>query len=217
MPQFERAVLFVNGEMENPDHLSITKCDYLVAVDNGMRHLVTLNLTPHLLIGDLDSIDPDHVEFLQAKGVEIRRFPPEKDQTDLELALELVIQKGFTRILMVAALGGRLDQTLANIALLGRDDLKDIDIRMEDGLTSVFIVRNESRFDTSPGDTISLLPLGTPVSGITTHGLAYPLEKETLYPHQTRGISNTAIADEVSIKKSQGNLLCIHTKLRLEE
>jgi len=200
----------VNGEMGNADCLTFTERDFLVAVDNGMRHLVTLNLTPHLLIGDLDSIDPTHVEYLQDKSVEIKIFPPEKDQTDLELALDLVIQKGFKRILLVAALGGRLDQTLANIALLGRDDLKDIDIRMEDGQTMVFMMHKVTRFETSPGDTISLIPLDGPVTGITTQGLAYPLKNETLYPHQTRGISNQMTQSTATVNLQHGLLLCIH-------
>jgi len=213
MQEFNRAVLFVNGECKDPKRLKLGEHDYLIAVDGGMQHLNRLALTPHLIIGDMDSIDPLDLQSMLAEGVQIKRFPPQKDQTDLELAIDLVLQKGFKRILLIAALGGRLDQSLANIFLLTRDDLKDIDVCMQDGQESVFLIRREAHIQTLPGDRISLLPLCAPVTGISTKGLRYPLKEGNLFSQKTRGISNEALTNKVSIIIKSGSLLCIHTHM----
>lgn len=212
MPNTQRAVLFVNGEAKDLSRLPLNHQDYLVAVDGGLRHLDTLGLRPHLLIGDFDSIDASRLQALAGQGVAVQRFPPAKNQTDLELALDFVLQQGFTRILIVAALGGRLDQTLANLALLSRPDLYTREVCLDDGHEIVFLIRKAVTIPTTPGDTLSLLPLCEPATGITTQGLSYPLTNETLYAHQTRGISNQAASDQVSIQLTAGVLLCIHTR-----
>ncbi len=217
MSQFKRAVLFVNGIAGNLARIQLHDTDYLVAVDGGLRYLQSLQRTPHLLIGDLDSVDPALLPGLVSAGVEILRYPPAKDQTDLELALYHVIAKGYRHILLVAALGGRLDQTLANLALLTSPDLDSLDISLDDGDEHAYLVRSQLYLACEPGERISLIPICTPVRGITTSGLAYPLVNEILYPHQTRGISNEANSSEVTITIESGLLLCLHTCKQINE
>lgn len=212
MSTYRRAVLFANGEAGRLERLNLQTSDYLVAVDGGLRHLIALNHTPHLLIGDLDSVDEQLLPDLEAQGVQIMRFPPAKDQTDLELALYQVLAQGFKHILIVAALGGRLDQTLGNLALLTSPDLEAIDVQLDDGSERIFIIRSHLDFPCEPGETVSLIPWGSTVSGITTTGLQYPLEDETLNPHQTRGISNITNTDRVVIHVGSGLLLCLDTR-----
>jgi len=212
MSTYRRAVLFANGEAGRLERLNLQTSDYLVAVDGGLRHLIALNHTPHLLIGDLDSVDDQLLPDLEAQGVQIMRFPPAKDQTDLELALYQVLAQGFKHILIVAALGGRLDQTLGNLALLTSPDLEAIDVQLDDGSERIFIIRSHLDFPCEPGETVSLIPWGSTVSGITTTGLQYPLEDETLNPHQTRGISNITNTDRVVIHVGSGLLLCLDTR-----
>ena len=78
MPEFNRAVLFINGECKDLNHLELEEHDFLVAVDGGMQYLNRLALTPHLIIGDMDSIDPLDLQSMLAEGVQIERFPPQK-------------------------------------------------------------------------------------------------------------------------------------------
>jgi len=212
MSTYRRAVLFANGEAGRLERLNLQTSDYLVAVDGGLRHLIALNLIPHLLIGDLDSVDEQLLPDLEAQGVQIMRFPPAKDQTDLELALYQVLAQGFRQILVVAALGGRLDQTLGNLSLLTSPDLEAIDVQLDDGSERIFIIRSHLDFACEPVEIVSLVPWGSTVSGITTTGLQYPLEDETLYPHQTRGISNVSIGSQVSIQIETGLLICLHSR-----
>jgi len=120
----KRAVLFANGEAANPNSLELHADDFRVAVDGGLHKLQALQLAPHLLIGDMDSLSAQEVEACQQAGIEILRFPAAKNKTDLELALDEVLRRGFQEIMIVNALGGRLDQTLGNLSLLARPDLK---------------------------------------------------------------------------------------------
>ena len=120
-----RAILFANGEVDPYGFLEklITDKDFLVAVDGGLRHLEALGLPPDVLIGDLDSVTPAQIERLIASQTEVIKFPIEKDETDLELALVEVVKRGVEEIVIIGGLGGRIDQTLANLFLLLLPDL----------------------------------------------------------------------------------------------
>ena len=210
----KRAFVFVNGTLANLEGIrsQIETGDTLVAVDGGLRHLDALGLTPNLVIGDLDSIDPQRLADLQAAGITIERFPREKDETDLELALLKLSQTGYDVIRVVAALGGRLDQTLANLFLLELDGLEKVNIRLDDGREEILIIRDTAIVAGKPGETFSLLAMDGCTRGIQTQGLKYPLKDETLCPNRSRGISNEMLGDEAQIKIHSGRLLCIHTR-----
>ena len=208
----KRAVLFVNGQAKPGFEVSLLPGDFLIAVDGGLGHLRRLGLTPNLLIGDLDSVDAAELADIAAAGVEIRRFPPAKDQTDLELALDYALDFGYTQIVIAYPFGDRLDHTLGNLSLLSRPDLNSKTLSLEDGQVEARLLRSGARFSSQPGELISLFAWGDPVQGITTQRLEYPLRSETLIPWQTRGISNVALADSFEINFHHGRLLVIKTK-----
>lgn len=213
---FQRAILFANGELEETRWLAqfITAEDYLIAVDGGLRHLLRVGRNPHLLIGDLDSVTPAQLEQMKAAGVEIRQYPVEKDETDLELALLAAVKMGLHELVIVAALGGRLDQTLGNLSLLLLPELQELSIRLEDGRQEIFLIRSSATLRGRAGEIVSLIPLWGQVEGVTTEALAYPLRHETLYSERTRGISNVMLDNQANIRIDSGNLLCIHTHLK---
>jgi thiamine pyrophosphokinase len=211
-----RAILFVNGEIAEPGFLT-TVCrqdDTLIAVDGGYRHLEHLGMIPHILIGDLDSTPADVLERYQQEKVRILRYPVEKDETDLELGLRLAAAEGYTEILLVGALGGRLDQTLANLFLMGMPLLADRLVKLVDANLEVVLIRERYEIHGQAGDGVSLLPLHGPARGVSTEGLYYPLEGEVLHPENSRGISNTMLAERAVVTLTEGVLVCIHTWLR---
>ncbi len=212
MSKTERAVLFANGEAQSRAALALQGDDFLVAVDGGLHHLHALGLSPQLLIGDMDSLSAQEVEACKQAGAEVLRFPPAKNKTDLELALDEVLKRGYRNILIAFALGGRLDQTLGNLALLSRPDLGDCSVRIDDGLTEVALLRHIITLACQPGDTVSLLPWGGEAGGVVTHGLEYALEGETLLPWQTHGISNRCTGERFSVSLKHGALLLIHSR-----
>ena len=210
----KRTVIFVNGRLRSPKRLAalLRPDDWLVAADGGLRHLRCLGLAPRLLIGDLDSVTEDEVRWAAENSAEVRRYPREKDETDLELALAAGLQTGSREILLAAALGGRLDQTLGNLGLLLRPDLDGLDVRLEDGREEVFLIRGRAEIQGRAGDIVSLLPWNGQAEGVATLALRYPLRGETLYPDRTRGISNEMQGDTAQVRLRAGSLLCIHTR-----
>lgn len=209
-----RAVVFANGMLENPRAIveSLQPGDYLIAADGGLGHIRDLNLVPDMIIGDLDSISKKDLAWLEARQVEILEFSRDKDYTDLELALREAKKRGFKRIMIAAALGGRADQAQANIALLSLQELSNCEIALDDGLTEIRLIVDSLTIKGSPGDTVSLLPLCRPAEGVLTERLKYPLNSETLEPGQTRGISNVMLADSAKVSLRKGRLLCVHIR-----
>jgi thiamine pyrophosphokinase len=113
---------------------------------------------------------------------------------------------------MVAGFGGRLDQMLGNLSLLTDPAAIDADVRLDDGVTEAFCITGKATLHGQPGETVSLLPWGLPAEGVTTDGLVYPLNRATLLPYRTRGISNQMLADTAKISIRRGTLLCVHQR-----
>jgi len=211
-PHTNKVILFANGELLAPENIltHIERGDKLIAVDGGLNHMINLGLTPNLIIGDLDSAREDDVQRFCSQGVEVQKYPAEKNETDLEIALNSVLALKPKVILVVAALGNRLDQTLGNIFLLTQPKFADQDIRLIDGRQEVFLIRTFAAITGTAGQRVSLLPLNIPAVGVQTTGLKYPLENETLYPDKTRGISNQMTQSTATVNLQHGLLLCIH-------
>lgn len=207
-----RLFLFTNGLL--PDLAAARRLiqpgDILYAADGGTHHILALGLLPALVVGDMDSLSKDEWELLQAKGVEVQLFPRDKDQTDLELALQLAIKAGHHSIRIVGALGGRLDHTLGNLALLHDPHFSTYDIRLDDGVEEAFYIRSEALIYGKPGELVSLLPWDGDAVGVSTQGLRWSLNTETLYAEKTRGISNEMTSDTASISLKSGCLLILH-------
>ncbi len=210
----QRVFIFVNGFLPDPKRAQamVRPDDILIAADGGIRYLLALRFQPHAVVGDLDSLHPLLLETLQQQGTVIHSYPREKDETDLELALRHALEYGPQAIRVVGAVGLRLDQTLANMALLAAPWLEGIDVRLDDGLEEVLLVRSEGTVEGLPGETVSLIPWGMPVEGITTEGLRWPLREETLYPDRTRGISNELTSPRAHVRIRSGLLFVVHRR-----
>ncbi|MBI3240838.1 MAG: thiamine diphosphokinase [Chloroflexi bacterium] len=208
-----RTVIFANGELQDLDaaRAVVQPTDTIIAADGGAKHCLALGVLPHILIGDFDSLAPTDLTALEAAGTRIIRHPARKDQTDLELALDFALTGGADDIIVLGALGGRWDQTLANLLLLAWPALSSTRIRLLDGTQEISLLRGpgELTFAGTAGDTISLIPVGGDASGITTSGLEYPLSGETLNFGSTRGISNVMIEPQVTVALTKGLLICV--------
>lgn len=208
------AVIFASGRLPNlrAARRLINPGDWLVAADGGARQLGRLGLLPHLLIGDMDSLTREEVAAFERAGVRLQRRPVEKDETDLELALRAALDRCCTRVRIAGAMGGRFDQVLGHLFLLMLPEAAGIDLRLDDGVEEVFLIRERGVIDGQPGDVVSLLPLAEPAVEVSTRGLKYPLAAETLYPHRTRGISNVMLLAQAEVYVSSGCLVCVHRR-----
>lgn len=212
-----RILIFANGELPDLEkaRLLLRADDTIVCADGGTRHALALDVQPKLIIGDMDSAEKAQLQKLQEAGAAMELFPRDKNETDLELAINHAIELKPEQIFIVAALGGRLDQTLANITLLADPRLASFDVRLDDGVEEIFICRDQAQVRGRSGDLVSLIPWQGAVSEVQTKNLKWPLQRETLYPDRTRGISNEMIGETASISIGSGLLLIVHRRQSL--
>jgi len=211
-----RAVIVANGVMESETDIAFwaKEADVIVAADGGTNYCYQADIIPDLVIGDLDSTSPDILNWVKQAGKEIRSYPVEKDYTDLELALRHVAAHGAEEIVILGALGARWDMSLANLMLLGADFMADLKVRLVDGPQEAFLLKGgkSTTIHGEAGDLISLIPLGRDALEVTTEGLRYPLNHETLYFAATRGVSNRLISNVATICLGEGLLICLHQR-----
>jgi thiamine pyrophosphokinase len=209
-----RVLIFANGILPDLERARriLHPGDLMVCADGGTRHARALGLTPAALVGDLDSVGQEDRTALASANVELVQYPEDKDETDLELALRYALQHDPSSIVVVGALGQRLDHTIGNISLLLDSRLIGRDCRLDDGVEQAFICRDRSRIVGAAGDLVSLVPWGGPAAGVSTDGLRWPLDGDTLHPERSRGISNEMQGDSASVWLESGLLLVIHRR-----
>ncbi len=204
----DAAIVLVGGD---PVDVSITDdlpdCAFVIAADSGLHQAEILGLEPDLIIGDLDSVSA--AALARAEGIPIEQHPPEKDRTDLELALDAVRRLDVERAVVVGGGGGRLDHFLVNAAVLRDPALAGMRIEWFANGAHVYLVRHETTLHGAPGDLVSLLAVDGPATGVTTYGLKWEMLEATLEPTSGKGISNVFLRPVVSVSVEQGALLAI--------
>lgn len=193
----------------------------VIAADGGARHAGRLGLKVDRWVGDGDSIEPDDLAALGAAGVDIRRSPADKDESDTELAVLAAVEAGADAVTILGALGGvRVDHALSNVGLLEHPALAgrpawlfdEHGVRLSlvsapDGAGRAVVREAAGR----TGDLVSLVPLGVSAAGVTTEGLRFPLSGEPLVLGRTRGVSNVRTRSVTRITLESGRLLVIET------
>ena len=190
----------------------------VVAADGGYVRALAIGFKPNVLVGDLDSLGADQVAAAASSGVAVRRFRPDKDESDTELALLEALALGATRVTVLGAFGGpRLDHALANLWLLAHPKLAGVDLVLLDAGARARLVTAPGP-DGAPvmrplpgrlGAIVSLLPFGGDAEGVTTHGLRYPLRDEPLRSGPARGLSNVRVAADAAVTLRRGRLLVV--------
>ena len=130
-----------------------------------------------------------------------------------ELAIQHALTLNPEQVIILAALGGRLDQTLGNIALISNLKPVTCNLKLDDGIEEVFFCHEQVQINGSSGDIVSLIPWQGEVTGIVTTNLKWRLQDETLYPQKTRGISNEILNGMATIQIKSGSLLIVHRRV----
>jgi thiamine pyrophosphokinase len=206
-------VIVANGELTAGEWVVpyLRQATTLIAADGGLDHLLTLGRTPDVVIGDLDSATKEALAAARQAEVEVLVHPAEKDETDLELALRYAAAFDDQEIIVLGSLGGRLDQSLANVFLLIAPFLHGRRVKIVEPNQEAWIMSaGENHISGSVGDRVSLLPLGGDARIKQTTGLAWPLVDEPLLQGMSRGISNRLIAETATVEIAKGTLLCVH-------
>ena len=180
--------------------------DFVIAADGGLRLCEALGLTPHLLLGDLDSLG----ESVPA-GLPLRRLPVEKDDTDTLAALREGLARGYRFFRLYGGTGGRFDHTLANLQSLLFLARQGATATLYDPHFTATLLENGSlRFPAGLCGTVSVFAFGGPAEGVCETGLKYQIENVRLTPDFPLGVSNALLGQEAEISVKSGALLILY-------
>ncbi|HEX7714149.1 MAG TPA: thiamine diphosphokinase [Bacillota bacterium] len=186
--------------------------EILYAADRGATYLLELGVMPDLLVGDMDSFAESDLSRLAAAGVQIEKYPEAKNETDLELVVGQALKAGALRIRIFGGLGGRFDHTLGNLGLLVNSLEHGVEAYLIDETHEITATSRDIVLTAKPGWAVSLIPWTNRVTGVTTTGLKFPLQNDTLYFSHTRGIHNQFTAATARVTMKTGILLIVSFK-----
>lgn len=197
---------FLAGYLEkHPEELRIV-------VDGALEITHRLGLKPDYIVGDFDTVNQELLKFYDEDI--ILRHPPEKDQTDTELAIETALNAGCNSLVFFGATGSRLDHSLGNIFLLESLLSRGIEAEILNENNKLYLKkcgftlkRKKAR-----GDFVSLLPLTETVEEVTLRGFKYPVEQLTFYRERTLGISNEITEEEATVEFSKGIFIVVESR-----
>ena len=204
------AHVFAGGDPVSAERiLGLQAADLTVAANSGAETAAAAGLTVDVLVGDLDSITEETLNALVEDGTRIESHLPDKDATDLELALGAAVRLGADEIVVIGGGGGRLDHLLGNVAAITSRALREVPVCWVREKETVFVVHHRTTVPVAQGATFSLIPIGGSASGVTVTGAKWNLHNATLESGSSLGISNLALAAEIEVEVGRGILLVI--------
>ncbi|WP_091483857.1 thiamine diphosphokinase [Gracilibacillus orientalis] len=184
--------------------------DIWIGADLGASYLLRNQLPIDIAIGDFDSIDLEEKELIKQQANIFREFPVEKNETDLELAVEAALSYHPASIFLFGVTAGRLDHELANIQMLYRLIEKNVSAKIIDHKNILSIYKpGEYDVQANSSELVSFIPLTPIVKGLTLHGFCYPLDNYTVTWGSTRCISNQLINEQGTFLFNDGILIMI--------
>ena len=176
--------------------------DLVIGADRGYFTLVENGIIPHVAIGDFDS----YTGKVECENTMV--FPVKKDFTDSALAIKYAIEQGYTKILVFGGIGGDLDHTIANVALVAQYAQEGIDLAFVDGANVMLAIHNGSAiFDKEAKGRVSVFSFTDKSFGVFEKGLLYTLENATLESKEPLGVSNEFIGAPSEVSVADGTLL----------
>lgn len=192
---------------------------FVICADGGAVHLRHFGIIPDVLLGDFDSISMADLEFysnaVSTKNktkTEIIKYPRHKDKTDSEIAVLLAEERGCDVIYLIGATGKRLDHTLANIFLSVRMLKKGVACIIADEHNEIAAADENITLYRNGTDKVSIIPVTSKITGVTTEGLYYNLDGAELEFGSTLGISNEYVSEKSKISIDSGIALVIKSR-----
>ena len=214
----KKIIIISNGRLGDPGfyqkRLAAMDSFLTICCDGGIRHLAKLNIQPDVIMGDMDSANAGRLDDYAAGGVKVIKYPPDKDATDTQLALEYALGLKAEAVEIWGALGGRIDHALANLFLLKIAQKAGIKTSLIDEYCETYVVEKEISFMQAVGQTVSLFALSSPAEGVLLQGCKYALDNESMEMINPRGISNIIVSSQATINICSGSLLVIRYWLK---
>ena len=202
--------VFVGGDPVSPERIEgLGPADIVVAADSGADIAASAAVTVNILVGDLDSISRAAMERIFDGETVIEAHSPDKDATDLELALDVALRSKPSEIVFVGGGGGRLDHLLGNVGVIGGPAARHVPVSWVMERETAHVVRGRKSIPTTPGQLFSLIPIGRDAHGVHVRSARWPLQDASLRGHGSVGISNVALGKKVEIEVGDGAVLAI--------
>ena len=204
-----KIAIIANGYIKNPKfHKDLLKdADIIICADGGANNAKKIGVTPNYIIGDLDSASKSSIELFKDKSKIIK--DDNQDNTDLEKALSLAETLNPSEILIMGAIGDRIDHTLANIMCLTKIN-SDIKAQIIDEKNIIELVENSADISGDKNDIISIVPI-TDISNLCYTGLKWNVENLDTNIGWF-GISNMLEEKNANISLSNGKILLIRVR-----
>ena len=182
--------------------------DFLICADIGLSYCLEAGRVPDLIIGDFDSYEfPEGNDLI--KDVPVVRLPVIKDHTDLDISIQKAAELGYTDISVYGGLGGRVDQTVANIQLMIGAKERGIDVTLKDPDNEAMIVTDSVTIKKKEGYFLSLFAVNGDVSGLSVKDTKYELDDAVLTESFPLGVSNDFGTGDAEISLDKGMLLVV--------
>ena len=209
-----KGLIICGGSVEDTQYLKryLNDIDLVICADRGGMYAKQMGIMPHLLLGDMDSIPKDVLNYYKENKVEMELFPSEKDMTDSEIAIWRAVSMGCDELVIMGAVGSRIDHSMANICMLKKLLEKNIKAVIVNKNNEIRLINDSIELTKDEGYCVSLLPLTKKVTGITTKGLYYSLNDGELEMGISLGVSNEFVDDVAKITIKEGLLLVIKSK-----
>ncbi|NPV73969.1 MAG: thiamine diphosphokinase [Pelotomaculum sp.] len=209
-----RFLIMANGDYGDIDwyRRQVGRFDRIICVDGGAGRAKKMGIVPDWIVGDMDSIAGADRRHMEEAGACFKVFPPEKDFTDTQLALELAEKEGAGEIVVWGGTGSRLDHTLSNLCSASSFALKGIKVIFDSPALTIHLVKDRLVLPGDLGDTVSLIVLGDRATGVSLKGFRYPLEGATLEGNWQWAVSNVITGADPVIQVSSGVLAVFHYK-----
>lgn len=214
----KKGIIISGGAIDDEFVLQMLKeiqAEYLIGVDRGIEFLYDHQVMPTHIVGDFDSVKAEIVEFYQKETrVPIRKFRPEKDASDTEIALRLAIELGVQKLWIFGGTGTRLDHVMANIQILKIAHDCGVKACLIDACNRISLAEKEVCLprQESFGDYFSVFPFGGMVEDLSIEGAKYPLSHYKLCPDSSMCVSNEIQDDEVKITFPEGMIILMETR-----
>lgn len=208
----KKALLISGGRQVSKELIEKYLDRFIIIADGGARLLMKYGLRADILLGDLDSIGEEALTYIKEHEIEVKKFPAKKDFTDTELALSYLVDEEYKDIVILGALGTRLDHELANLMNLKKLYKKGIRAKIEDDYNEVIYAEEGSYdFEKINKKYFSLINAGDRMN-FTTKGLYYEVEDlEINSENPSRGVSNEMVGEKATIKINSGSAFIIRS------
>lgn len=210
----KKALIIGNGEETDRSIIENIQYDYVICADGGLEKVKKYEIMPDAIIGDFDSVDNSVLKQYESFNIPIVKFPSEKDLTDMELAVEFAVSKGYDNIILTGATGSRLDHTFGNIILMEKYYNKGVNVTIIDNNNEMRIISDNTDLiiEYKKGYYISIIPVDDFIQGLNLEGFKYNLDNVNVQRGSTLCISNQITNREGRITLRKGTAIVFISK-----